>query len=156
MKKWLVILLLVCSFVMPNSVNAQTNLTIKYNAIKQFFKDTDLKGLELKICEVALQEKVDPYFIASVAYHESGKGTSPIAKEKNNLFGLNAIDGAAYEKAFRFAKKEDSIIYFGSMIRDMYSGLTIDEIGKKYASDPEWAKLVKGYMADLKALEKNA
>lgn len=122
-----------------------------------YIKDTALQGLELKVCQVAHKYKIDAEFITAVMVHESDYGTSRIAQDKNNLFGLNAVDGDPYNQAYSFATREDSIEYFGRMIRTSYIGKrdssTVQSIGRYYASDGKWAKKVINIMAEIKGVK---
>ena len=45
---------------------------------------------------------INGVFLASLAIHESGWGTSNIALNKNNLFGYQAYDGSAYSSSKQF------------------------------------------------------
>ena len=49
------------------------------------------------------QYKINGVFLAAVAVHESGWGTSTIAKNKNNLFGYGAVDSNPYGGAYSFS-----------------------------------------------------
>ncbi len=81
---------------------------------------------------------------------ESGHGKSKIAKNKNNLFGLNAIDGDAYNKAFSFKTKGESIQKFGQIISDYYieEGYTsVEKVASKYCqANPKWSALIMRMM----------
>ena len=52
---------------------------------------------------------INGVFLASIAIHESGWGTSRIALDKNNLFGYQAYDGNAYDSAKKFETYEEGI-----------------------------------------------
>ncbi len=43
---------------------------------------------------------INGIFLASIAIHESGWGTSQIANDKNNLFGYGSYDATPYESSF--------------------------------------------------------
>lgn len=108
-----------------------------------------IEGLGEAICSAERDYGVNGLFLAAVAYHESERGCSWMAKNKNNLFGLNAIDGAEH-LSFTFDKPEESIEYVARLLsRDYldrrgryYNGKTPAAIGKKYASDPLWSEKV--------------
>lgn len=88
-----------------------------------------------------------------LACNESTYGTSVIAKDKNNLFGINAVDSDPYESANYFSSIEQCINeyaynlmskqylsgenykYHGAHYGDKNSGANI-----KYASDPYWGE----------------
>ncbi len=100
------------------------------------------------------------------AIHESGWGTSRIATDKNNLFGINAVDSSPYDSAMSFDSVEECIEYhltsflqtryfnpsysvsFGTNLGNKYQGMNY-----KYASDAYWGeKIAKHYYNLDKAL----
>lgn len=100
------------------------------------------------------------------AIHESGWGNSAIAKNKNNLFGINAYDSNPYNSATTFDSIQDCIEYhvqyflgtryfdpnyyvaFGTNFGNKYQGMNY-----KYASDAFWGeKIAKHYYQLDKAL----
>ena len=109
------------------------------------------------------------YFIAH-AIHESAWGTSKIAQDKKNLFGMGASDGNAYEKAYTYASFEDSIkevaeyvskayhnptskysnTVWGKTNLNYYNGAITGNkavgMNVRYASDPYWGEKIAGYM----------
>jgi hypothetical protein len=105
-----------------------------------------------KIDAVAEKYAIDRRFIAAVMCLESGLGKSRICREKNNYFGLNARDSNPYKYAFTFKTAEDSIEYFGSLIRDNYINKgkeTLKEINERYATDKTWHSKVLSYMKKM-------
>jgi len=103
-------------------------------------------GLGNAFVEAERQSGINALFLAAIALHESNKGTSNIARLKNNLFGWGAYDDDPFESAYTFATREAGILYVASRLRALYVdswGLeTIDEIGRRYASDTAWADKV--------------
>jgi len=87
------------------------------------------------------------------AIHESGWGNSLIAKAKNNLFGINAVDSDPYNSATTFDTVQDCIEYhvqyflgtryfnpqyyvsYGTNFGNKYQGMNY-----KYASDAFWGR----------------
>ena len=111
---------------------------------------------------------INGVFLASIAIHESGWGTSRIALDKNNLFGYQAYDDSPYDSAKQFETYEEGIdlvarvlikyylnskgtsIYGGDVADGrFYSGTTIQSVNKHYATDPNWANGVYGIMKEL-------
>ncbi|WP_405317225.1 dockerin type I domain-containing protein [Faecalibacillus faecis] len=99
-----------------------------------------------------------------VAYNESAAGTSSIAQNKNNIFGLNAVDSSPGQSANYFASVNQCIQEFaynwmsqgylsgndsryrGPHLGDKHSGINV-----KYASDAYWGEKAAAqsyYMAD--------
>ncbi|WP_408007891.1 S-layer homology domain-containing protein [Pseudalkalibacillus sp. A8] len=102
---------------------------------------------------------VNALYFLSHAIHESAWGTSKIAVDKNNLFGLGAVDSNPYENAFTFESLEEGIeeaaekhiipkyfiethyIYHGTFLGNKTMGMNV-----KYASDPYWGEKIAAYM----------
>lgn len=96
---------------------------------------------------------VNSVIALGIAINESGWGNSSIAQNKNNLFGLNAIDVSPGTSSSTFASVEACINdfaknwlsngflsplderYYGPHLGDKQSGLNV-----KYASDPYWGE----------------
>lgn len=111
---------------------------------------------------------INGVFLASLAIHESGWGTSNIAVNKNNLFGYQAYDGSAYNSAKSFESYSEGIdllarvlmkyylnengtpIYEGEIADGRYfSGTTLSSANKHYASDSSWASSIYNIMKNL-------
>ncbi len=111
---------------------------------------------------------INGVFVAALGIHESGWGTSKIAKNKYNLFGYGAYDSNPYNGAYTFSSYSESIDliarvlvkYYlnppGSIIYDgekasgkYYNGNTLSGVNKKYASDNNWANGVYKHMEYL-------
>ena len=135
---------------LPNDKNKifQDNYTAFYNAEKKY----NINGI----------------FLASIAIHESGWGTSQIAMDKKNLFGYGSYDATPYESSFEFENYVEGIEtvakslvkYYlnpsGTKIYDgetaaawYYNGPTLKGVNTRYASDPEWHEKVYNYMETL-------
>ena len=96
---------------------------------------------------------VNALLMSGIAANESGWGSSSIAQQKNNLFGLNATDANPGQDASFFASVEACINdfadgwlsrgylypndwrYSGGFLGNKASGL-----GVRYASDPYWGE----------------
>ncbi len=139
-----------------STVKVESGLT-KDN-IAEIFEGTALEGhdLEQAILDVEETYGINAYFTIAVMKLESGNGKSKLAKEKNNLFGLNAV-GNSTKKAYSFETKADSVHKFGQLISKSYVGkgyTTIEKVARKYCpANPKWASLVKRIMnGDYKKL----
>lgn len=111
---------------------------------------------------------INGIFLASIAIHESGWGTSQIAQDKHNLFGYGSYDSSPYESSYEFADYSESIEtvakslvkYYlnpsGTIIYDnelaagwYYNGPTLSGVNTRYASDSSWHTKVYSYMEQL-------
>lgn len=101
-----------------------------------------LVGLGNAFKKAERETGINALFLAAIAIHESNKGTSNIARQKNNLFGWGAYDSDPFGNAHSFPTREAGILHVASRLKNLYVdnwGLeTIDEIGRKYASDANW------------------
>ncbi|MCI7179172.1 MAG: S-layer homology domain-containing protein [Schaedlerella sp.] len=96
---------------------------------------------------------VNALLMAGIAANESGWGTSSICQNKNNLFGLNAVDSSPGQSASYFESTRQCVQefashwmskgylnpeddrYFGGFLGNKGSGINV-----KYASDPYWGE----------------
>lgn len=114
------------------------------------------------------QYNINGLFVAAVAIHESGWGTSKISKDKHNLFGYGAYDSNPYNGAYEFSDYSESIdliarvfvkyylnpkgtsIYGGEQASGKYyNGPTLTGVNTKYATDKNWANAVYKHMEYL-------
>ena len=126
-------------------------------AIDAKLAGTGLEGLGEAFVDAEKKYGVNAWFLTGLAAHESGFGSSKIATEKNNIFGFKAYDSSPYESASTFATKAEGIDVVAKYLSEAYltpggtyyNGVSIDSIGKRYATDPQWANKVKQHMANL-------
>lgn len=96
---------------------------------------------------------VNALLAAGIAANESAWGSSSIALQKNNLFGLNAVDATPGESANYYEDVEDCVkdftetymskqylnaenwVYSGGFLGSKASGVNV-----RYASDPYWGE----------------
>jgi len=96
-------------------------------------------------------------FLAAVAIHESGWGTSKIAINKKNLFGYGAYDSSPYESAWSFETYSECIDllarvftkYYLSENGKFYNGTSLTSVNTRYATDKGWANKVYSHMKTL-------
>lgn len=102
---------------------------------------------------------VNALYLLAHAIHESAWGTSKIATDKFNLYGIKAIDADAYNNAMQFNSFEECILYAAKYVkqnyltpgeRSFYNGSFLGHKGVGvnlfYASDPYWGQKVAGRM----------
>lgn len=133
-----------------STVETDSGLTEKDIAV--IFDGTELAGhgLEEAVLEVEEKYGINAWFTIAVMKLESGNGKSRLAKNKNNLFGLNASGSDPHRQAFSFETKTDSVMKFGQLLSDKYVDqgyTTIEKIAKKYCpANSKWSGLVKKIM----------
>lgn len=123
------------------AINGKTDSTSKmYNTGAEFINKQNLYG-------------TNALLMSSVAANESAWGKSNIAKTKNNLFGLNAVDSSPGQSANYYASvaacmKDFSETYMSKRyLRPGYTyykggflGNKASGINVSYASDPYWGE----------------
>lgn len=121
--------------------------------------DSPLKTLGEAFKKAEEKYNVNALYLLAHAIHESNWGTSQIAKEKKNLFGIQAVDSDPLNSAMKFNSFEDCINYMAqTMISDgyanpkswRYSGAVLGDktigFNVRYASDPYWGQKIAGIM----------
>ena len=88
---------------------------------------------------------VNGVVLAAICVHESGWGTSKLARERNNLAGLGAYGPGL---GMTFDTREECVFYLARLLRDK-PGDSLAEIGIWYASDPHWAQKVARCMKKI-------
>lgn len=125
------------------------------NAIATLKPENGLTGLGKYFIDAQNDYKVNAIILAAIACHESGYGTSKLARTKNNLFGIKANDefvGDDEKYGDYFATKEDCIDKAGYKLRYQYleydsnasycyanGDKDLHSIGHIWCSDEEWA-----------------
>lgn len=117
-----------------------------------------LSGMGQHFIDAGNKYGIDPAVLASIAMHETGNGTSPAIKNKNNVGGMMKSSGGLMS----FDSIPKSIDYLGDLLRRLYvnDGLvTVEQIQKRYApegasNDPtglnaHWTKGVYGFLNDF-------
>ncbi len=103
---------------------------------------TGLAGLGQALYVAEAETGVSAVLLAAICAHESGWGTSRLAREKNNLAGLGAYDGCEYTAALTFESRAECVMYLARLLRDRPG--TLDDVGRWYATDPGWSRKVAG------------
>lgn len=129
----------------------------------KLLEGTLLKGLGKFFIEAEKKYGVNAYYLIAHAALESGWGTSPLAKNKNNIFGFTAYDRNP-SGARGFKSKAECIDVVAKYISENYlkengehyNGPNLKGMNIKYASDKEWSTKIEDIMLGLiKKVEKN-
>lgn len=110
-----------------------------------------LEGCGQHFIDAQEEYGVNAEFLAAIAIHESGNGSSAAARRKNNFFGLMGSRGQlsfdspreCIMTAARNISKPNGY-YFG---RGRY---TISSIGRRYASDKRWSSRIVATMRGIR------
>ncbi|PSL48437.1 beta-N-acetylglucosaminidase [Salsuginibacillus halophilus] len=101
------------------------------------------------------------FYLLTHAIHESSWGESMIAEEKNNFFGINAVDSNPFENATTYESMKDGVIEGAAFISNGYldendwryegpfPGFKGAGMNVRYASDPYWGQKMAGFMYRL-------
>ncbi|MGI1805125.1 N-acetylglucosaminidase [Exiguobacterium sp. TDN 0502] len=131
--------------------------------IKGQAPDSPLIGKGKVFKSVEKKYRVNAAYLLAHAIHESDYGRSEIAREKNNLFGVNATDSAPGEDATVYTSLTDSIQQTGRFIandylnrdgryyRGAYLGNKQKGMNVFYASDPFWSEKIAGILVKMNA-----
>ena len=143
----------------PIQVGVTVPSNVSVQQLQKLLDGTDLEGIEYALKEVEDKFGINALFTLAVAKLESGHGTSSLARNKNNLFGMNAVDGDSYGKGFAYPSKAHSVLDFGQRIKKYYVNKGLDDlhsINRKYSSSPTWASKVSAIMqSDMRKLKSN-
>ncbi|MED4988850.1 S-layer homology domain-containing protein [Parageobacillus toebii] len=142
-------------------IRTKTNYTAEElnRFVAAYRSDSPLKTLGEAFKKAEEKYNVNALYLLAHAIHESNWGTSQIAKEKKNLFGIQAVDSDPLNSAMKFNSFEDCINYMAqTMISDgyanpkswRYSGAVLGDktigFNVRYASDPYWGQKIAGIM----------
>lgn len=108
--------------------------------------------------EVEAEYKVNALYLVAHAIHESDWGTSLIAQDKFNLFGMQAYDEDAYKNAVTYKNFKESIVHAAQHVNGSYQNVDGTNyngsfLGNKglgmnvrYAADDFWGEKISGHM----------
>lgn len=116
--------------------------------INNYLSNTPLAGYAQTFLDAGKASNVDPYFIVAIAREESGAGTSPLARNNNNLFGRKAKGGGWAS----YSSKEAGIYNEASYLAQVYIDVgltTISSIGAKYCEGGAWAGKIISHRNNL-------
>ena len=144
----------------------QSNPTL-YARYQDAAELSKIKGLGNDLKEAESKYKINALLILSMAIHESDYGMSIYAQERNNLFGLNAVDSDE-DQADWFATPNEAIdglatfylnlnyippyekLADGKILGNYANGAVLGNkalgFNVKYASDPYWGQKIAGHM----------
>lgn len=149
----------------PPSFDVETDLNLVVpvtgqeidQAISAIRPDSGLIGLGDDIVRIGNEKGINSYYIAAHAALESAWGNSALAQQKNNLFGYGAYDTCAFECAWTFDSKAESVeIVMTNVKKDYlteggryYEGPNLKGMNVHYATDSNWQNGIASIMNSL-------
>lgn len=115
-----------------------------------------LRGKGSAFARASQESGLDARYLVSHAVHETGWGTSNIARNKGNMYGIGAFDASPYSSAYNYDNTEAGIIEGAKWIAQNYTNKGQDTLKSmrynngqhEYATDPNWhtkiANIMKG------------
>ncbi len=118
-------------------------------------KNSLLQGKGDVFMRAAQESGLDPRYLVAHAAHETGWGTSNIAKQKSNFYGIGAFDATPFSSAYGYNNTDAGIIEGAKWISKNYANKGQDTLYKmrnnggkhEYATDPLWDEKIAGIMA---------
>lgn len=113
-----------------------------------------LDGLGEAFIDVENKYGINAYWGMAQAIEETGWGTSAIAQDKNNLFGITAYDANPYGDASSYISPADCVEYWGEFLKTnyltpggaYYVSPTPAGVARHYATDPNYAAQIVNIM----------
>lgn len=127
-------------------VSNVTNISnLSVDEMKETFKGTWLEGKEEDLYNFEHEYGINVFFMYGVSTLESGRGTSPLARNRQNYYGAN-VDR-------NWEDWNDSTNYFCDFMTRLYiakDNTSVQGIGPIYCPpNPSWADEVETIMMDL-------
>ena len=118
-----------------------------------------MKGMASAFLNAASQSGLNVIYLIAHAAHETGWGTSNIAKKKYNFYGIAAFDASPYASAYEYGAPEAGIVEGAGWIARNYPNgkYKQDTLYKmrhnngvhQYATDPAWDTKIAAIMASI-------
>ena len=138
-------------------MDLRTRSNISAEEADKMLAGTNLKGLGSAFVKAEQMYDVNALYMIGLACLESAYGTSTYAKERNNLFGWNAVDSNP-NKASSFKSKEDAILLVAKSLQKnylrkggaYYAGYSARAIDVHYCTDKAHADKIVSIVNRLK------
>lgn len=121
------------------------------------FAGTGLNGIGEALVAAEEDTGINALVLAAICAHESGWGSSRLARDKHNLAGLGAYDGQEYSAGIRFDSRAASVMFLAELLAVKYApggcyfggSFDLAGVGVRYATDPGWARKVAGCVRSI-------
>lgn len=123
---------------------------VRAEVLDAYCRGTPMEGLGTEFLRAEEKWRVNAGALCSIGCHESDFGRSKIAQDKHNLFGIQAYDRDPYGCAASYGSFAESVdaaarllaVAYLSPAGRYYGGPHLAGVGRKWATDPEWASKV--------------
>lgn len=117
-------------------------------------KNSIMRGMGETFMKAGQESGLDPRYLVAHAAHETAWGTSRIARDKGNMYGIGAFDASPYASAYGYNGTEAGIIEGAKWIAKNYYGrgqTTLETMRHnggthEYATDPLWDEKIAAIM----------
>jgi len=164
-----VVFIVMMSIIISGCVNKNEEVTLTYedlivydgltldelsNRIEKNLNST-ISGYGYVFAKKSIELGLDPYLAVAIMLHETGcKWTcSALMQKCNNVGGMKGSPGCNGGSYKQFNSLEEGIDEFLTMLYSRYYAkgyTTPEQIGPKYAEDPNWAIKVNKYINEIK------
>lgn len=117
-------------------------------------KDSIFIGKGKEFLEVSKEVDLDPRYLVAHAALESSWGTSKIAKDKNNFYGIGAYNSSPYESAKSFPNTKSGILEGAKWIKTNYIEQGQDTLYKMQYGKKTYCTLDDGVTPDSSWISK--
>lgn len=139
------------NYIVNNETDLRTKSNVSIEEYQKMLENTALYEIAESLYNAEQKFGVNGLYLMGLACLESSYGNSNFAKNKNNIFGWNAVDSNP-RKASYFTNKSECVMFVAEKINNNYlnengcyfEGYTANDIDKHYCTDKQHAnKIIK-------------
>lgn len=139
------------NYIVNNETDLRTKSNVSIEEYQKMLENTALYEIAESLYNAEQKFGVNGLYLMGLACLESSYGNSNFAKNRNNIFGWNAVDSNP-GKASYFTSKNESVMFVAEKLSNNYlsengcyfEGYTAKDIDKHYCTDKQHAnKIIK-------------
>ena len=139
------------NYIVNNETDLKTKSNVSIEEYQKMLENTALYEIAESLYNAEQKFGINGLYLMGLACLESSYGNSNFAKNRNNIFGWNAIDSNP-GKASYFTSKNESVMFVAEKLSNNYlsengcyfEGYTAKDIDKHYCTDKQHAnKIIK-------------
>ena len=139
------------NYIVNNETDLRTKSNVSIEEYQKMLENTALYEIAENLYNAEQKFGVNGLYLMGLACLESSYGNSNFAKNRNNIFGWNAVDSNP-GKASYFTSKSECVIFVTEKLSNNYlsengcyfEGYTAKDIDKHYCTDKQHAnKIIK-------------